>query len=61
MVRMRFTKELSRSERRLANLLARIAQLRMRSVREATGLYYVEGLRNVFCALDAGVTIESLV
>jgi len=47
--------------RRPPDELSHIAQLRLRSAREATGLYYVEGLRSVFCALDAEVPIEMLV
>jgi RNA methyltransferase, TrmH family len=42
----------------VADVLARVLALRSRSVRDATGRYYVEGLRQVFCALDAGLSID---
>ena len=41
--------------------LRRIERLRLRSVRDATGQYYIEGLRQVFCALDVGLAIDTLV
>src|SRR5215469_12893203 len=41
--------------------LARIRRLRLRSARDATGRYYVEGLRQVFCALDANLPLDLLV
>jgi TrmH family RNA methyltransferase len=41
--------------------LSRIRRLRLRSAREATGQYYVEGLRQVFRALDANLPVELLV
>jgi TrmH family RNA methyltransferase len=41
-----------------ADELARVLALRSRSVRDTTGRYYVEGLRQVFRALDAGHPID---
>jgi RNA methyltransferase, TrmH family len=44
-----------------AKELLRIHKLRLRAGRDATGLYYVEGLRQVFCALDAGLPLDMIV
>ena len=41
--------------------IGRIRELRLRPARDATGQYYVEGLRQVFCALDANLPLELLV
>src|SRR5215831_17141453 len=41
--------------------LAQVLALRSRSVRDTTGSYYVEGLRQFFCALDAGLPIDLIV
>jgi len=41
--------------------LHRIRELRERRARDATGHYFVEGLRQVFCALDANLPVEVLV
>src|SRR5258708_24214707 len=41
--------------------LSRIRRLRLRPAREATGQHYVEGLRQVFRALDANLPVELLV
>lgn len=41
-------------------ILARIRRLRLRSVRDRTGLHYVEGFRVVLQALDAQVPIDTL-
>lgn len=40
--------------------LARIRSLRVRSVRERTGVHYIEGFRNFIQALDAEVSVESI-
>jgi len=40
--------------------LARIRSLRLRAVRERTGLHYVEGFRNFIQALDAQIPVESI-
>src|SRR5215471_5528154 len=40
--------------------LARVVALRSRPARDATGRYYVEGLRQVFSALDAELPIDLL-
>src|SRR5215472_16652483 len=42
-------------------LLRRIRELDLRPARDATGHYYVQGLRQVFCALDANLPLELLV
>lgn len=44
-----------------ANELARIRRLAERQVRDVTGLHYIEGLRQVFWALDANLQVELLI
>ena len=41
--------------------LSRVRRLRLRSVRERTGLHFIEGFRAVLQALDAGIPIETFV
>ncbi|MEW5848369.1 MAG: RNA methyltransferase [Myxococcota bacterium] len=42
-------------------LLERILQLRERTTRDQTGLHYIEGIRAVLSALDAGLHVDTLV
>jgi TrmH family RNA methyltransferase len=44
-----------------AKEIARIRRLAARQERDATGLHYIEGLRQVFCALDSDLPLHLLV
>jgi len=45
----------------LSSALVRIHRLQQRSVRERTGLHYIEGFRNFIQALDAKISVEAIV
>src|SRR5579862_5240446 len=42
-------------------VLARVRNLRLREVRDRSGLHFIEGFRNFILALDAGISLETIV
>jgi TrmH family RNA methyltransferase len=48
-------------EQAVSSVLARVRRLRLRSVRDRTGLHYLEGFRAFLQAADAGIGIDTIV